>query len=685
MAATTITTNTQGEVSAASPWYRSPFRLFQTNLLEVDADMDVEKVLDFIQDHGCDTWLVNGGGILSFYPTKLEHQTRNPYLDKRPSGDLFGDALAAGHRRGMRVLARMDFSKINVAVADRHPDWLFVNPQGGHQQAEGQVSVDPSGAYYQEKLLEVVDEMIDNYPLDGFFFNRAGFNEYDYAMKYHGVSQSAASQRGFAEFSGGKKLPTGPESPDYDLWRAYAAKVVRDLWVRVSAHIKQRRPDAALLRSDDLVFFEANNKVGRELWHHHVNEMVSAFRTQRPQRPVLCHSVTFIDMPYRIASEQPEHFAQHLIQGMARGANLSTYIMGVPGEIEYQSLKVAREITRFHRDNNEVYRDLVPAARIGLVRPDALATSLARFEESNAEFRGLYVSLQETHLPFDVVPVEGIPDMVANGGLGRYSVLVLADVGALTPSVAEALNAFVTKGGRLVLTGRSGFDADGVGQLASLPAARITKRTTDPDDLKSVYVTERAPEEGRRYFAPVSPVFGAHYRVEARNSASGRLVFLPQAPYGPPEKAYGHVADGTPGYYVDATGRVALVPWTIGRSYHELGLSSLRDIVVAIVRDLLGTDEPLKAELAEHVELTTQRRGEDLVVHLINLSGARRKNYGPYVTTRGGKLRLAHAPASTTVTALVAGAKCPTTRDGDDLVITLPDLERFEVVLIQRN
>lgn len=684
--ASRVTSDDRVEAAASGgQWYRSPFRMFQTNLLEVDADMDVEKVLDFIQDFGADTWLVNGGGILSFYPTKLEHQTRNPFLDKRASGDLFGDAVAAAHRRGVRVLARMDFSKVNAAVADRHPDWLFVNPEGGRQQAEGQVSVDPSGGYYQEKLLEVVDEIIDNYPLDGFFFNRAGFNEFDYAMKYHGVSQSEASKRGFAEFSGGKTLPTGPESPDYDLWRAYSAKVVRDLWVRVSAHIKKRRPDAALLRSDDLIFFEANNKIGRELWHHHVNETISAFRTQRPQRPVLCHSVAFIDMPYRVASEQPEHLAQHLIQGMSRGANISTYIMGVPGEIEYPSLEVASEITRFHRDHDEVYRGLVPAAHVGLVRPDVLATSLPRFEESNEEFRGLYTSLQENHLPFDVVPLEGIAEMASNGGLGRYAVLVLADVGVLPPAVVKALDAFVAGGGRLMLTGRSGFDDDGMAQLASTPATRITTRTTDPDELKSVYVTERAPLEGRYYFAPVSPVFGAHYRVEAKSDALGRLAFLPQAPFGPPEKCYGHVADGTPGYYLDGAGKIALVPWTIGRSYQELGLGSSRDIVATIVRELLGNGEPLQADLAEHVELTLQHRGDDLVVHLINLSGARRKNYGPHVRTSGGVLRLSGAAATTKATALVTGTACATTRDGNDLIINLPDLERFEVVLIEQN
>jgi hypothetical protein len=216
-----------------------------------------------------------------------------------------------------------------------------------------------------------------------------------------------------------------------------------------------------------------------------------------------------------------------------------------------------------------------------------------------------------------------------------------------------------------------------------MPASRITERTTDPDALKSVYVTERAPEEGRRYFAPVSPVFGAHYRVEAKADSEGRLVFLPQAAYGPPEKSYGHKADGTPAYYLDGTGRIALMPWTVGRSYHELGLSPSRDIVVDLVRELLGKDEPLSAELAEHVELTLQRRGNDLVIHLINLSGARRKNYGPHVRIPGGRLRLAAAAPSAKAQALVAGTACETTRDGEDLIINLPDLERFEVVLIQ--
>ncbi|OLT03850.1 hypothetical protein BJF90_04220 [Pseudonocardia sp. CNS-004] len=49
-------------------WWSRSFRMFQTNLREIDAGLDVERTLDAIQETGADTWLVNAGGILSVVP-----------------------------------------------------------------------------------------------------------------------------------------------------------------------------------------------------------------------------------------------------------------------------------------------------------------------------------------------------------------------------------------------------------------------------------------------------------------------------------------------------------------------------------------------------------------------------------------------------------------------------------------
>ncbi|WP_420113642.1 hypothetical protein, partial [Pseudactinotalea sp.] len=50
-------------------WWNAPFSVFQTNLQEIDAVLDVDDALDFIVGYGADTWLINTGGIASFYPT----------------------------------------------------------------------------------------------------------------------------------------------------------------------------------------------------------------------------------------------------------------------------------------------------------------------------------------------------------------------------------------------------------------------------------------------------------------------------------------------------------------------------------------------------------------------------------------------------------------------------------------
>ena len=83
-------------------WWHEPFDMFQTNLREIDALLDVETVLDAIQEHGAGVWLLNVGGILSHFPSTLPFQSRNPLLEERPGGDLVGDAIEAAHRRGVR-------------------------------------------------------------------------------------------------------------------------------------------------------------------------------------------------------------------------------------------------------------------------------------------------------------------------------------------------------------------------------------------------------------------------------------------------------------------------------------------------------------------------------------------------------------------------------------------------------
>ncbi|GAA1568461.1 MULTISPECIES: alpha-amylase family protein [Kribbella] len=584
-------------------WWQDPFRMFQTNLREIDAGLDVEAVLDYLEEFGANAWLLSVGGILSNYPTDLDFQTRNPYLSERPSGDLVGDAVEAAARRGIRVLGRMDFSKIDHRRAEAHPDWCFAGPTGERQVYNGLTSVCPSGEYYQARLFDVLDEVLDRYPLDGFFCNWMSFNEVDYSRVYHGVCHCVGCRQ---RYDG----PL-PAEPDAD-WRAFTNGVLDDLTGRIRTHLAGRAP---LVLGDraDIVFHEANNAVGRRLWHHRTSESVSAAKTYRPQVPVLTNSVGFVDMPYRLASEDPQHFAQYLLQAIARGANPSTYIMGTPTTTPYACLEIAATLTRFHRDHADVYRDLVPAAETLLVRG-----------ESRAEFEGLYLALLQRHVPFDVLPVDRLPDV----DLRRYQVVVLPDLGPVDLGEYD---------GKVVATGAT--------QL--LPIAS--------------YETE-ATTRGLHLEGGV-PVIGAFHVVEAE----GELRAYSRAPYGPPEKCHGHELLPHPGTV--RQGNKVFFPWTVGRAYREAGLTVHRDLFVDQVGNATPTDLP------EQVEVVVGRSAAGYVVHLLNRSGDTDQRFAPPLPIGPGRLRVPDGVQE--VHALNAGERLPV----DDGWVHVPEIGLFEVLV----
>ena len=666
-------------------WWQQPFRMFQTNLRETDAGLNVDRVLDFIEAYGANAWLISVGGILSNYPTDLTFQTVNPYLSLRASGDLIGDAASGAASRGIHLMARMDFSKIDHRRAEEHPEWCFVSPDGEPQVYNGLTSVCPSAGYYQERLFDVVDEVLDRYPIEGFFFNWMSYNEIDYSKAYRGVCQCLSCRRAFGDFAPEAMLPTGPDSPGYPAWRRFTAAMLDDLTARVRAHIATRRPETALILGDraDIVFHEANNAVGRPLWHHRTSEHVSAAKSFRPDVPVLVNSVGFVDMPYRLAGEEPHHFAQFLLQAISRGAIPSTYIMGTPEVIDYECLDVGAEITQFHRDHADVYQDLVSDAHVLLVRPDPLRRSPRLLPGIMAEFQGLYLSLLERHVPFDVLPENRIVERASGAyGLDQYRVLVLPDLRALEHDVIQTIDDFVNRGGALVATGSSGMDDDRV-QLSALP---IVRRLASRDTVEAVRSLHLRATAGNRVL-PI-PVVGAFHSVEAKPGATVELLALSRAPYGPPEKCHGHLPIEQPGLVIGraGAGSAAVLPWTVGRAYREVGLSAHRDLFVdALLR--LAPDAVARSGsgggpvLPEQVEIVRGRSAAGQVIHLLNRSGDADQRFRAPVPIPPATLAVDSAHSR--VRALRAGVALTVEIADDTPFVRLPEIGRFEVLVVE--
>lgn len=666
-----------------APWWHSPFRTFQTNLREIDAGMDVDAALDAIEEYGADTWLLSVGGIIANHPSRLASQTVNPHLSERPSGDLIGDATRAAQARGIRVLARMDFSKIDAARAERHPEWCFVSPDGAPQIYNGYRSVCPSGEYYQREMFDVVAEVLEEYPIAGFFFNWMSFNESDYSRRYWGVCHCEACRRGFARFAPELTLPHGPEDPCYARWKEYSGAVLTDLHHRMQEHVRRLAPEAALIQGDraDITFHEANNAVGRTLWHQATADAVDNARAADPARPVFVNAVAFVDMPYRWAGEDPRHLEQYAVQSIAHGAQPSTYIMGTPAHSPFPALDRSGRITRFHRDHQEDYAGLVPTARTALVRP----TGNGR---ARAEFEGWHTALSEAHVPAAVVQASSLTSLRRD----RFDLVILPDLGVLPAQDAQALRDFVAQGGAVITTGSSAWTA-GVHQLDP-DGERLQQKAVfeTEESLRSLHLdigADHPDVESGPVHVPALGEFralgipGAHSTDENRPRTGWPV--LGRALYGPPEKCYGNEETGHPGrvsWQEPSGGTVSVLPWLPGTVLRELGLSAVGDALASQVGATGGEHLRWRTTLPAHIRLVPGRSARGTLIHLLNRSGERPQRFVDPAPASSAELEIPCAAEPREVRALVAGHELGWSWSAGVLHVRTPRIDVFEAIAV---
>ena len=529
-------------------WHRQPIRFLQTNLSETDSTVDPTALVAAVADFGANTFLMNMGGIVAQYPTRVPFHYPSAHL---PAGrDLFGEVLREAHARKIRVIGRFDLSKTQRPVFEAHPEWFFRRANGDPVVYNGLYSACINGGYYREHALTILAEALERYEVDGLFFNMFGNPSTDYSGVATGPCHCEACQTRYrARY--GRPVPAAADA-DY---RAFMAESSREVAATIAGLIHRKRPDAAFLTyihdHTDGIMSESNTSVTRPLplWPYSASDNVSRSLGSEPGKLAINLAMSFIDYPWRYAHVPQAETALRLYQNIAHGAPPALVVSGPMAQQDRSGLVAAKPIFDWHARHEDLYVGQKNAGRVLLLAGG-----------NTASYRGFFRLLTEEHIPF--VVSENLR-WLEDGS--RYD-LVIAP-GAPPP----ALEGYVRQGGRLLVAGTA---------PPPLPIGAIAGRRSTQGYWR-IHDRSRFPS-----LKDTSLIFIDGEYLEIAPLPHPLLTLIPTAMFGPPEKVWSDKIETTvPGlvFVNHGKGSAAYIPWDVGGLYYRHSSEAHRGLLADVI------------------------------------------------------------------------------------------------------
>ncbi|MFB3739673.1 MAG: beta-galactosidase trimerization domain-containing protein, partial [Candidatus Velamenicoccus archaeovorus] len=448
---------------------------------------------------------------------------------------------------------------------------------------------------------------------------------------------------------------------------------------RMHERIRRLRPDLAIDRAfpaGGFVRQESNTVLGRRTWPYSASDNTKWVVASYPRMASSNASVDFIDFPVRHVSISPHLQRLRLAQALANGGGLDYYVIGrLDDHADRSGFEAVREIFRFHAVHEAQYRDLISCAKVAL-----LTGPRADVEEH----RGWFRVLAEHHFLFDVLTVDAVDET----RLERYDAVVVPGLEPIADELAQRLDAWVERGGALVVSGLAGLRDDGYEPRSKPPFACLgveRVREVRPDMRGAYFRIDDREGFGRLDDTDLLYLDGPYVDAEHRSDVRRHLRLIPPGPYGPPERVVLEEPTGEPGMTARAVGagRAIHLPWRCGALVERDGHPNTSDFLADVLEGHAGL-EPLGGNLSPMVEVTLfERPGGDLLLHLVNLSGHFGQREVAPVPMHDAEVVLPFEGAPASVEALVGG-RCTWSTAGGRLTVRVPEIGLFEALVIGR-
>ena len=659
-------------------WYQEPWRMIQTNMRQIDMeDINAQSYVAELQKFHATVAMINVGGILASYPTKVDCHPVNPHLH----GDSLLKIMDACHAAGIRVIARVDYSKIRRSVYEQHPEWAYRTPRGEIVDYNGNVHACICGGFQQEKAFEITKEIVSTFPIDGIFINMGGFNVKDYSYNYHGICHCNNCKKEFKKRFG-LELPLKEDmsDPAYRKYCVFKRQITGEFSRRMAQLIHSINPDIAV-EGVDFQRLESNTEYMRSpKWQYDSSSTVRGCQSLPTGLPCSNPSVDFIGYFYRHVAVSPALQEMRMWQTLANLGLLDYYIIGrLDNHQDRSGYEAIKGAFRFHRQHEDIYRKMRLKAKVLLIRQGGYAKS--------EEGCGWVRALTESHIPLHEAEVSMLCPEV---DLSQYQALILADTATLGDECVELLDQYVANGGCLIVSGESGRYDDQGNERDTLPFDSLGKAPVKAirKDMRSAMLT--LTREDHAVFTKMRDTelvyFGDEfYFMDYPGTAKRSLKLIPPHMYGPPELCFYTQVTDIPGMVklTYGKGTAIHIPWKPGQLYYHEGYDNTLWFMQGVLQETAGLETVEDSPFTQMVEVTTaQAEDGSQLIQLVNGTGHFGQSFMAPVPVYQIGLRIA-CPEKPSEEKTLNGGHAAFRWENGVLHIMLDRLDAFEAIYIK--
>ena len=702
-------------VSSGRPWYATMRRCGQININERDPlDLDVMGWIDYWASLRVDALLLNGGGIVAYYPTEVPYHHRSEFLGSR---DLFGELTTAAQATGIRVVARMDCNYAYEPAAKAHPEWFERDENGAlrpHGESTWLFKTCMFSPYFSEQMPAIYREINHRYRVDGFFTNGwpgTGPLTVCYCDACRDVYRT--------QVGGIPPQETDATNPLYrKYYEAFMDRVV-EIWKQWEGIAREASSEAVYVGNlgggirtvKDMWrigrtagWFNADHQ-GRSgntpIWDCSLQGRVAAAIMKGGTATNVTGAYANTQPLWRHTAKSPAEIAMWLAQTTASGmVPWFHWLGGHPEDTRWR--EAGRGFFRWLADNEPHFRNrrsiadvavLYPQRTIAFYRSGTSPDSWTGADRARTSeyLQGIYYALLESRVLTDFVAEDDLGEET----LRRYRVLILPNAAYLSERHVQQIREFASRGGSVLATFETSlYDEWGNRRdqfaLADLFGVKATGRALPAQDNSYMRIEGAHPVVDG--FGGTALLPGAAERVPIRADDTGALVLgvVPGYPSFPPEMVFprqSNTSEPAAMFRQQGHTRVAYFGGDIDRTFWRSTNTDLSRLLGNTVRWLRGDEQPLVTINGDGVvEAFAWETDPGIALHLVNYTNPNMmrgwfRRFYPV-----GPLQIDFAaPAGRTIhhaRALRAGRDLSLRVEGSRLLFEVPQIADYDVIAL---